>query len=898
MSADDSWLLALWRRVLHLYPEPFRRAFEQEILEVLLRQNHAAREQLSRPARALWRLRMTADLLAGAFAERLRGRSVHRSEGRLGLVALVEDFAFDVRLATRRFAKSPGFTAVAVLLLALGLGANSTIFALMQAVVLRPLPFAEPHQLVSIWESNPSQGWDQFTFSHPNYLDHRARQRTFLDLAAFTDRQVNLVGPERPQQIAAGSVTPSLFPVLGVEAMRGRLFAEEEGMHGQSEPLVLLTRSFWQEQMGGADVVGQTLVLDGSAHSVIGVVPDLPRWMGHWDLLLPLRPNPDRHRDDRRLTVFGRLRPEFDRSAAESDLDAIAATLAERFPASNTGFDTRVISLHETVVGEELQTSMTLLTGAVTLVLFMAVANLANLLLARSCARRSELAVAVALGSTRSRILSQLITESLLLAVLGGLVGLGISAALVRLFLVLDPGTVPRLGELRLDATTASFTLLMAALTGLTSGLLPAWQATRGSVQQGLQGLRGAARGGMNGAWRSTLVGVEVAVSAVLLLSAGLFLRSFALASSVDTGLSLERAWSAPLTLPRNALSEAENGLAESAQARRARFYRELLDDIQATPGIESVSLVSGLPFGGGGTSMSLRVDGADYRRGSAPQAYWRIASPRYFDTLEIPLLEGRRFTARDDEDHRGAVIISRSMAERHWPGESALGKRFFPWERDNDPVEVVGVVADVRERSIERSAEDIVYFPLAEFPFWSPMHLIARTPLEASSVAETLQDSTTRLAPDLALGEVAALGELRDRTLASRRFGTTLLLTFALVALSLAALGIYGVISHSVVQRQGELGIRLAMGATPGAVTKLVVTQTLRVVGLGAAIGLAGALAAANAFEGLLYGVSGSDPLTLLGALAFLTLVALAACARPALRAGRTDAVESLRSS
>ena len=488
----------------------------------------------------------------------------------------------------------------------------------------------------------------------------------------------------------------------------------------------------------------------------------------------------------------------------------------------------------------------------------------------------------------------QLVLESTLLAMLGGLAGLGLALLGVAGLRMIDPGGVPRIEELRVDGSIVVFTVALSVVTGFCAGLLPALKTSDATAALG-HSLRGSASSQSSVAMRTRalLLASEVAVTLVLLVGAGLLIRSLWQVNRVDPGIDVDGVISASLTLPRQTAPGSDDPSVELE--RRATFFRGLLSELDVLPDVESASLISGLPFGGGATSWSIRVEGQPHTRGAAPQGFWRIASPEVFDTLGIRLLAGRGFTERDDFTRTGSVIINQSMAERLWPGEDPVGKRFFPWERETDPVEVVGVVADVRERHLERGVANIAYLPLYEYLQWSPMYLVVKANGDTSAALSQVREAASRLASDVPLANAALLRDVMHRTLAPRRFITILLSSFALLAIALAAIGIYGVLSFMVEKRSSEIGVRLALGATPRSVIVMVVRQTGAVLAIGGAIGIIAAIGLAKLVESLLFGVTALDAVSLIAAFAAICVVAFGASALPALRASRVDVVDVL---
>lgn len=796
----------------------------------------------------------------------------------------------DLAVGFRRLVRSPGFAAVAVLTLALGIGATSAIFSVLNAIVLQPLNFHEPERLAQIWESSPGRGWDYFAMSQPNYVDYRDTNGSFDSFAALGFRTFNLTGVDEPERLTAFMVSANFFATLGVEPVLGRTFTPDEDAVGSGARVVVASHDFWQGTLGGdPDVVGRTLQLNGEDYEVVGVAPDRSPWFFQIELFVPLRADPNANRSDHRLSIFGRLADGVSVEQAEADLDTIAARLAEEYPDSNVGFDTRVSSLHDAIVPQEVRDALLILLGAVTFVLLIACANLSNLLLARATSRQREIAIYGALGASRGRIVGQLLTESLLLGGLGGSLGVFLAWQGVDLFRSLDIDALPRFETIQLDGTVLGFALAVSLLAGIVSGLTPAWQVARGDLQGVLNESGRSVSGGRRSALaRQTLMIAEVALSIVLVAGAMLLMRSLWQVQEIDPGLDVDRVLTAAVNFPvRPDVQRGEIGT----------FYRGLLEELDAVPGVESAAAISGLPFGGGATSMDYVLEGEDLNpEGGAPSAFWRLISPDYFETVGMPLLRGRAFTDSDGVDAPNIAIISESMAERSWPGENPVGKRFHGWRDGDRTMEVVGVVADVRERNLETEAIGIVYMPFYRNDFWPDMYVLARSANDPADIATGVRTTIGEYAPDVPVQHLRSMRAVMNDTLSGRRFSTALIGVFAAVALLLAAAGVYGVMAYSVAQRSNEIGMRMAMGARTGQVVGLILAQGMRVVLIGGLLGVVMAFGLTRLMSSMLYGVQPADPASFAVASLFLVAVALIACAVPALRAARVDPVRTLR--
>jgi putative ABC transport system permease protein len=814
-------------------------------------------------------------------------REDHRARATQRRAAAIGELGQDLRIGLRRLVQAPGFAALAILILALAIGANSAIFSVLNAVVLQPLPYPEPDQLTQVWESSPKRGFDYFSVSQLNYVDFRDRNQTFESLAGVGFNAYNLALDDEVIRVDGRHVSVEFFDTLGVRPTLGRAFTAEENTPGNESNVVILSDEIWRNRVGAdPEILGKSILINNVAFTIIGVLPTGSFFFDEPDLFLPLRAGTNTNRSDHGMVVLGRLKKGVTVEQGEADLDAIAAQLAIEYPDSNEGFDTRVSTLYDSTVPAELRRAVYVLVAAVGLVLLIACANLSSLLLARATARQREIAIYSALGASRGRIVRQMLTETTLLAVLGGALGTAVAFRAVAWFRVLDPGRLPRFETLAVDGTVLLFALGTTLATALLAGLLPAWQAAGSDPQDTLKASgRGTSASMGTRRARQALLAGEVALSIVLLASAGLLIRSFWTVQSIDPGLDPDGVLSLGINMP---VESEEEFMAQPA------LFRQMLEQIAAVPGVASAATISGLPFAGGATSMDLVVEGRDHGE-IYPSAYWRLTSPDYFETMGIPLLEGRTFLP-EESDGGNLAIISASMATSLWPDEDPIGQRFLAWQDPERIKTVVGVVGDVRERSLETEATNMVYMPHLQMTWWSNMHIVVRTDGDPADVASSVRAAIARVVPDRPVSDVRPLAEVLDDTLGSRRFNTSLLLAFAAVALVLAAAGVYGVMAYSVAQRTSEIGIRMAMGARAANVVGMVVGQGMSVVGAGIGVGLVVAFATTRLLASMLYGVDPSDPLTLGSAVLFLSLVALAACALPALRATRVHPTEALR--
>ena len=805
----------------------------------------------------------------------------------------------DLRYAARMLWKSPGFTAVAVLALALGVGANTAIFSVVHALMLRDLPYRDSARLTMVWEYNRSTDHHQNTISPPNFLDWRERSTVFEDMAAFYDVQSNMTGAGDPVQVPVQYVTPNLFSVLGVEPVRGRGFTPEDARE-DAPPTAVLSHGFWQRRFGGdPSVVGRTVTLDGTPVTVVGVMPAGFQWAVQKgsrtgklpEVWMPLgftERNRDRAVTGRYMMSVARLKPGVTRERAQAEMDAIAAQLAEQYPDFNKHMGVEVVPLRQQFTGE-ISTALWVLVGAVLFLLLIACANVANLLLARSATRQREIAIRRALGAGRWRVVRQLLTESVVLALVGG--GLGVLLAWwgVETLVALAPRDLTDLGGIELSLPVLAFTLAVSVLTGIVFGLAPAFESTRANAGEALkEGSRGSTGGARTRRLRSAFVVAEVAVALTLLVGAGLLIRSFVLLRSVNPGFTAANLLSIHVPVPPNKYDTLPPQIA---------FFEEAAGRIGALPGVESAAVVSVPPFGGKGSSTGFTVVGRPAPPpGESPGTEVRVTDADFFRTMQIPVLRGRTYTKQETMEERHVAVINEAMARTYFPGEDPLGQRILVEMMDEpQPCEIIGIVGDVKLYQLSEEVQPAVYWPLSELPYAS-MYVVARTKLDPAAVAASARREVQALDPDQPVSNVRAMEELVASSSSRARFVTTLLSIFAAVALMLAVVGIYAVVSYSVAQRTHEIGIRMALGAQARDVLRMVVGQGLALTLVGVCLGLAGAFALTRLMSSLLYGVTATDPLTFLGVALLLALVALLACLVPARRATQVDPMEALR--
>jgi putative ABC transport system permease protein len=803
------------------------------------------------------------------------------------IVRIASQITADLLHAVRLLFKNPGFTAAVLLTLALGIGANAAVFTILNAVLLRPLPYSQPERLVVIWESNPQRGWPTFSASQPNFLDWRDQSASFDQVAASTPRPVTLVEGGEAERVRGLAVTQQFFPMLGVRPLLGRGFRPEEDVPGHQERVVLMTRGLWQRRFGGDPaILGRTLSLNDAPYTVIGVVPEF--YWSTYELFLPLQPDPAQGRSDHRLSAYGKLKGGVSLRQAQAELAGIADRLARQYPDSNKGWTVSLQTFYDWTVPPESRGALYVLLGAVALVLLIACANVASLLLARSAGRRREIAIRAALGAGRARLVRQLLVESLLLAVLGGCLGIILAAWGLDALGVASGTAVPRADEISLDYRVLLFTLFVSLFTGIVFGLAPALHATRidfhGMLKEGALGVASRQRA------RSVLVVSEVALSLMLLIGVGLLLRSLGALLDVRPGFDTRNLLIASISLPDGRYPSPKEFLP---------FHHQLQERLRAVPGIDSSALASALPMDGSGTAMEVYLEGAPVPDGGPhPSAQWRLVSPGYFQTMRIPIRRGRDLSAQDVAPEtlalRGAVI-SEAMARQCWPGQDPIGRRFRPWSANNDPVTVVGVVDDVRLFSLDETPGPVVYLNF-NAGVWNPMQLVVRTAADPLNFAAALRGEVRGLDPGVPVAQVRTMEELIEQTTTPRRFTMTLLSIFAGAALLLACIGLFGLMAYHVAQHTRDIGVRMALGAHPRDILRLILRRAMLLTLLGIAAGIAGALAVTRMMRSMLFGVGERDPLTLAATALLLALVALAACWIPARRAARIDPMAALR--
>jgi putative ABC transport system permease protein len=789
----------------------------------------------------------------------------------------------DLRYAARALRKSPGFTLIAALTLALGVGANTAIFSVVNAVMLRPLPFADADRLVRIWESNIERDRPTFAVSHPNFLDWRAQAGGFESLAAINNAGFTWTTNGEAEIVLGLQVTATFLPTLKVTPALGRNFLDEEDRPGGNTRVVLLSDGLWRRAFGADPAaVGRTITLNSQPYTIVGVLPASFRWGDNTDMLAPLAPDPARNRADHRLSVIGRVKSGTTIDHATTQLETIAAQLGQQYPESNKGWGVRVRSFYDWLVPETTRQSLLVLLGAVGLVLLIACVNVVNLLLARAAGRQRELSIRAAMGASRGRVVRQLLLESSLIAVIAAAAGIAIALASTRLLIALGPESVPRLDELSIDGRVFAFAIGIALATMIVFGVVPAIQSARQDPQDALRadGRHSTAGTGRKRIRAALTVG-EVALSVALLIGAGLLIRSFARLQQVQPGFTVANLMTARVTLPATAYP---NG-----PTRRA-FWERFVDDLRGRPGIEAAAIASGPPLSGDFTAGDVKLPSQS--NDEAGSAAWRLAGPGYFATLGIAI-RGREFSMQDMPDGPPVAIISAALAAKYFPNEDPIGRQLVMRSFRDDPHTIIGVAGDVRTFGLDQDAGFVFYGSATQYPGWNPMSVVWRSP---GASADTLRASLRSIDASVPVAAVSSMEALLEQSMGPRRFNLYLLGAFAAVSLALAAIGLFGVMAYLVSQRTREIGVRLALGATRGEVFRLILGRGLTLAVIGAIGGVGAALWLTRVMETLLFSVSRTDPVTFIAVPLGLIAVALLASYIPARRAMRVDPVIALR--
>lgn len=813
------------------------------------------------------------------------------------MATLLQDFRYGFRVLI----KNPAFSGVAIVVLALGIGANTAIFSVVNSVLLRPLPFANSDRLVRIWHTPPAKsfpGMTTFAVSAANYLDWRAQNNVFEQMSIMSFRSFNLTGADRAEAVQAAAVTSDFFSVLQSKPMIGRPFVAEEDQPGHNH-VVILSHGYWKSHFGAnPNIVGQSITMDGEGYTVAGVMQpkfSLPFWAEMWTPM-GFTDKERAVRGEHHYLVIGRLKPGIDIKQAQAEMNTISSRLEQQYPADDKGWGAVVLPLREDLVSD-IRPALLVLLGAVAFVLLISCANVANLVLAKTLGRRKELAIRTALGASRVRVLQQLVAETVLLSVAGGALGLILAHFGVKFIVSYLADKLPRSAEIGLDGSVLVFTLIISVLTGLVAGLVPALRSSHANVNDALkQGLGRTDEASSGSRTRAGLVISEVALSLVLLIGAGLMVRSLLLLRSVDPGFDTHG--SIKMTIP--ASGPGYNGINQLVA-----FFQQVLLRVRAVPGVESAGLIDDLPLSGGGSHQPVQVEGQPVvPMADQPEVNVRSISSGYFDSMHIPLLQGRDLSDSDTDDRQYVILISKAMANQFWPGENPIGKHltmtFFP----NKPREVVGVVGDVRQDGLDVVApSSTLYVPVTQLS-GAPvadrhsltMSLVVRTKTQPRSLVSAVTDAIHQLDRGQPVLEISTMEDVVSESLSPQRLNMLLLAAFAGLALTLAAVGIYSVLSYGVRRRIREIGIRMALGAQVGDILKLIVFEGMRPTLIGLGIGVVGALVLGRVLSKLIYGVHSTDPTTFVAVSVLLATVALFASLIPAFRASKVEPMKSLR--
>jgi putative ABC transport system permease protein len=795
----------------------------------------------------------------------------------------------DLRYGLRMLVKNPGFACVAVLTLALGIGANTAIFSIVNAVLLQPLPFSEPDRLVWVW-GNIRNGGRSASVSPLDYLDYRAQNTSFEHFAAIfgVPGPFNLTGSGEPERLQGAVATGDFFQALGVNPALGRTFLLENEEPGRDQVVVLSDRLWKQRFAGDPGLIGKTLALDGKMFEVIGVMPagfNFPRGAELWTPMnFQISPGM-KQRKAHFLRPIGRLKPGLTLAQAQADMDAIAAGLEIQYPDSNTGWNLRMVPLREQLVGN-IRPTLSILFGAVGLVLLIACANVANLLLVRASSRQKEIAIRMALGAGRRRIVRQMLTESMLLAIAGGTLGVFLAIWGIDLIVAFSGNDIPATAQIGIDGVVLGFTLCVSLLTGVLFGLVPALPATQ-SARLGetlKEGGRAGGQGASRNRTRNLLVVFETAIAVVLLIGAGLLIRSFVRLQNVGPGFDPENVLTARIDLSREKYNLPE---------KAASFWSQLHDRLAALPGVEAVGMNTELPLSGQPNDMPFRVEGRPAEPNQRFGADFRRVNQDYLHSMRIPLKRGREFTEQEVRQGANVVVISETLASGVFGDDDPLGQRLLLVMNEKTPLEIIGIVGDIRHRTLEADPLPMMYLPV---PSTGSTNLTIKVSGDPLSLAAAVRGEVRAIDPDQPIAAIRTMEQVVAESVGAPRYRTSLLGLFAFIALLLAAIGIYGVSSYAVAQRTHEIGIRMALGAEPRDVQLLVIGRGIGLALVGVGAGLIGAFGLTRLLSGLLFGVTATDPLTFGGVAVILTGIALLASWIPARRAARVDPMVALR--
>jgi putative ABC transport system permease protein len=851
----------LHKLLLHLYPAHFREEYGDEMTRLF-------RDRCRREGTLRVCYEALPDLAVTAWKEHM------------------DTLQRDLKYTLRAISRNPGFAAVVLVTLALGIGANTAVFSVVKGVLLDPLPFKSPSQLVQLYEKRPKQGRVRNVVSAPDYADWKKQNAFFDDMAAMTGAAFPLQTTEGAQLILGARVTSNFFNMLGVTPALGRSFLPEEETPGKDHVLVL-THGFWQRRYGGDPaILGRKITLGGEPFEVVGVLPDIGNVIAsEAELWTPLTLSPQSGRGAHFLNVYGRLKPGVSLARAQAGMDVVATRLEQQYPNENTGHGVNIFFLEHEVTGK-VRPALLMLLGAVTLVLLVACANVANLFIARATQRQREISIRTALGAGAGQLVRQLLTESLVLSLLGGVIGLLLAYGGVQALKAANPGNLPRIRNIHIDLDVLLFTFAISVVSGLVFGSFPALHAARAKVATALK--QGGNRSSTSrGAIRNVLVVAEIAFALILVVGSGLMLQSFVRLAAVNPGFDATHVLTVDVPLMASRYAEPQH---------RTAFLEELSARFTQLPGVTSVAAVNALPLTGRDAGSNFSIEGRPpLGYSQLPNGRFRVVTPSYFATLRIPLRTGRSFTSGDDAKAQPVLLINETMANQYWPGENPIGRRISLFGEEAIRRTIVGIVADVKHYALDGETRPEMYFPYAQQPERS-MTIVLRTAGAPETLTSAVRAELQSIDKNQPVARIQSLEEVLASSLAQPRLYSSLLTIFSCVALLLAAVGIYGVMSFTIAQRTQEMGIRIALGAKAGNVRRLILKQGLALAITGVALGVAGALTLTRAMEALLYNVQPTDPATFAISALLLVAIAAAACYLPARRATRVDPIIALR--
>jgi len=807
----------------------------------------------------------------------------------------------DMRYGIRMLSKRPGFTAVAIIALALGIGANTAVFSVVNTVLLRPLPFAEPDRLVNLWTTRADRGINKMVASYPDFVDWRDQSNSFEQVAAYSEQDFTLTGGDNPSRLGGMVVSSDLFPLLKAQAAVGRTFSADDDRNGAPLTAVLSHKLWKQRYNGEASVIGSSVTLNSKSYTVIGVMPEgfqfpvqsapVELWTTFaYALTAAGEESIAEQRGAHFLHVIARLKPGVHSQTARADVEGVAARLSEKYPDTNTGMGASVNPTSEDLVGD-VRPALLILMGAVGCVLLIACTNVASLLLARATTRHKEMAIRAALGASRVRVVRQLLTESLVLALAGGAIGLLIALWGTDALVAVSGDELPRAAQIGLDMRVLGFTLLVSLITGVLFGIAPAVYASKTDLNEALkEGGRAGSEGARRNRLRGALVTAEVAIAVVLLTGAGLLIQSLWRLQKVDSGIDTHNVICLEVGLPE----------VRYTTAQQREFYRQLQTRLSSLPGVVAASASFPLPLTNQGMTLSFETEGRPLPRGDRPSSSYRSVSLDFFRTLGMRIVKGRDFNEHDDNKGPDVIVINEAFADRYFPGEDPIGKRIKPGisvETGKSPAwrEIVGIVSNTKYRGPKRDFLPEYYVPESQVPLDS-MILTVKTVGDPHGIVGAVRDEVRDLDKDLPIYNIHTLDDYLSAAVAQPRLFAVLLAIFAGLALALTTIGLYGVMSYSVAQRTHEIGIRMALGARPANVLRLMVMQGMTVAALGIGFGLATALLVTRVMAGLLFGIGTRDPVTFAAIALIIAGVALGACFVPARRATKVDPMVALR--